>query len=333
MKRHAIVLLACAFALGGCVSPQKLKDQQALTQTQQKRADGLEKDLGSAKTESAMCKKDLETAKASLAAEATTEAGLQIQVKTDADQLAALNTQMASVQKSNKDLQGSLEAKKGELSKKVADLIKEKDELSQKLATASSDLAAATARATTAEAAVAAKDKDLAQARDEKAAMEKAKADELAKVRQNYEDLTAGLKSEISAGAVTITQLKGKLTVNMVDRILFDPGQAEVRADGKKVLESVGKILAGVADKDIRIEGHTDNKPIGSELKNKYATNWELSTARATAVLRYLQDTAKVDGKHLVAAGYGEFRPVAPNDTPEQRALNRRIEIVLVPRD
>ena len=120
---------------------------------------------------------------------------------------------------------------------------------------------------------------------------------------------------------------------NHYNRILFDSGQADVRADGQKVLEKVGKILTTVADKDIRIEGHTDNKPIVGDLKNKYATNWELSTARATAVLRYLQDVAKVDGKHLVAAGYGEFRPVAPNDTPEQRALNRRIEIVLVPRD
>jgi chemotaxis protein MotB len=119
----------------------------------------------------------------------------------------------------------------------------------------------------------------------------------------------------------------------MVDRILFDSGQAEVRSDGKKVLEKVGQVLAGVADKDIRIEGHTDNKPIVGDLKNKYATNWELSTARATAVLRHLQDTVKLDGKTLVAAGYGEFRPVSPNDTPEHRALNRRIEIVLVPRD
>ena len=99
------------------------------------------------------------------------------------------------------------------------------------------------------------------------------------------------------------------------------------------MLQKVGQVLAAVADKDIRIEGHTDNKPIVGDLIKKYATNWELSTARATAVLRYLQDNAKVDGKHLVAAGYGEFRPVSPNDTPEQRALNRRIEIVLVPRD
>jgi chemotaxis protein MotB len=326
MKRQTIFVLACAFVLGGCTTMTKLKDQQSQTLAQQKRADQLRKDLDAAKAA-------LAAADASAKKAASTQADLSAQLKAGADQLASLNTQltslntqMASVQQSNKDLTQSLDAKKGELAKKVADLIKEKDELSQKLAAASNDLAAATARATTAEAA-------LAQARDEKAALEKAKEDELAKVKQNYDNLTAGLKSEIAAGAVTITQLKGKLTVNMVDRILFDSGRAEVRPDGEKVLEKVGKVLAGVADKDIRIEGHTDNKPIAGDLRNKYATNWELSTARATAVLRYLQDVAKIDGKRLVAAGYGEFRPVSPNDTAEQRALNRRIEIVLVPRD
>ncbi|MDD5628603.1 MAG: OmpA family protein [Elusimicrobia bacterium] len=316
MKRHLVAVLACAFVLGGCVSASKLKDQESQTAAQQKRADGLQKDLDSAKASAD------EAAKKA----ADTEAGLRSQLKAGADQLASLdtqqaslNTQLAQVQQSNKDLKESLDAKKGELSKKVSELIKDKDSLSQKLAAATAELAA--------------RDKELAQTRDEKAALEKAKEEELAKVKQNYDNLTSGLQSEIKAGQVTITQLKGKLTVNMVDRILFDSGQADVRADGKKVLQKVGSILAGVADKDIRIEGHTDNKPIVGDLKDKYATNWELSTARATAVLRYLQDTAKVDGSHMVAAGYGEFRPVSPNDTAENRALNRRIEIVLVPRE
>ena len=319
MKRHSLLILACALALGGCVSASKLKDQQAKTAAEQQRAETLQKDL--------------DAAKAAATKSAETEAGLGVQLKASADQLASLNTQLASLQSSNKDLQKSLKSNEDELSKKVADLIKEKDGISQKLANTSKDLAAATARATTAEAALVARDKDLIQARSEKAALETARAAELARVKENYDNLTASLKSEIAAGEVAITQLKGKLTVNMVDRILFDSGQAEVRADGKKVLEKVGKVLAGVTDKDIRIEGHTDNKPIVGDLKNKYATNWELSTARATAVLRHLADAARVDGKRMVAAGYGEFRPVSPNDTPENRALNRRIEIVLVPRD
>ena len=163
--------------------------------------------------------------------------------------------------------------------------------------------------------------------------LEAAKAAEVEKLKKSYEDMTAGLKSEISAGEIKITQLQGKLTVNLVDRILFDSGKAQVKEDGRKVLDKVGAVLNRVADKNIRIEGHTDNVPITTELRSKYPSNWELSTARATAVARYLQDHDKVDPARLVAAGYGEYHPVSPNNTPEGRALNRRIEIVLVPKE
>ena len=223
---------------------------------------------------------------------------LAAQLKAKADELAAL-------QKSNKDLQDSLDANKTQLSKKVSELIKERDELQKKLA-------------------------DAEQAR---AVLEKAKQDELDKVRKSYEDMTSGLKNEIAAGQVEITQLKGKLTVNMVDQILFYSGSADVKSDGKKVLDKVGEALNKIQDKDIRIEGHTDNKPLNASLREKFPSNCELSTARATSVARYLIDHANVDPKRLVSAGYGEFRPKATNDTAEGRAQNRRIEIVLVPRE
>jgi chemotaxis protein MotB len=219
--------------------------------------------------------------------------------------LKATADSLASAQISNADLQQSLAANKSTLSQKVAELIKDRDALAQK-----------------------ANDADAA-----RAAAEAAKAAELEKAKKSYEDLQAGLQSEIAAGEIKITQLQGKLTVNLVDRILFDSGKAEIKADGRKVLDKVGSILNTVQDKNIRIEGHTDNKPITGELLAKYPSNWELSTARATAVARYLQDQAQVDPAHLVAAGYGEFHPVASNDSAESRALNRRIEIVLVPRD
>ncbi len=223
-----------------------------------------------------------------------------------------LRAQAAALQKSNKELQESLEAKKGELSKKVAELIRERDGLIQR-----NDE----------------KEAELADLRKKLADAEAAKAAELAQVKKSYDELTAGLKSEIAAGEIQITELKGKLTVNLVDRILFDSGQAEVKRDGRKVLEKVGQLLNNVQDKNIRIEGHTDNKPISGDLKARYPSNWELSTARATAVARHLQEHAGVDARRLVAAGYGEYRPVAPNDTAESRALNRRIEIILVPRE
>jgi len=93
----------------------------------------------------------------------------------------------------------------------------------------------------------------------------------------------------------------------------------------------VVSILKDVKDKRIQIEGHTDNVPIVSALKKRFPTNWELSTARATEVVRYLQEQGGLDPKLLSATGYAEYQPVAANDTDEGKRKNRRIEIVLLP--
>lgn len=159
------------------------------------------------------------------------------------------------------------------------------------------------------------------------------KEKELANVKNTYENLVREMKTEIEKGDIKITQAVDRLTVNLVEKILFDSGKAEVKPEGLKILKRVGDILKGVTDKQIRIEGHTDNVKISSRLKDKYPTNWELSTSRATNVVRYLQDTVGVDPKMLFAAGFSEYRPVALNKTDEGKAQNRRIEIVLLPKD
>src|SRR6185369_233329 len=167
--------------------------------------------------------------------------------------------------------------------------------------------------------------------KEEIAGLQKAK-EEVQKASQTYEQLLDKMKSEISQGQVTISELKGKLTVNMVDAILFDSGKAEVKADGLAVLQKVVDILKTVKDKTIRIEGHTDNAQIRGALTNKYATNWELSAARAINVTRFLQKQG-LEPASLVAAAYGEHKPVSPNDSEEGKAKNRRIEIVLVAKE
>ncbi|MBI1819655.1 MAG: flagellar motor protein MotB, partial [Nitrospirae bacterium] len=134
-------------------------------------------------------------------------------------------------------------------------------------------------------------------------------------------------------GEIKVTQIRNRLSVNLVEKVLFDSGHAEVKAKGKEILKRVGDILSNVKDKEIRIEGYTDNIPIGESLRNQFPTNWELSTQRATNVLRFLQEGAAVDGNRLSAVGYGPFHPVANNDAPQGRAQNRRIEIVLAPLD
>ena len=161
---------------------------------------------------------------------------------------------------------------------------------------------------------------------------QKAREEKVREVSSTYEQLLEKMKSEIAKGQVTISELKGKLTVNMVDAILFDSGKAEVKREGLVVLGKVVEILKTVNDKAIRIEGHTDNVAINRSLAQRYPTNWELSAARAINVARYLEQQA-IAPDSLSAAAFGEFKPVADNATAEGRAKNRRIEIVLVPKD
>jgi chemotaxis protein MotB len=106
-----------------------------------------------------------------------------------------------------------------------------------------------------------------------------------------------------------------------------------VKPEGRAVLDRVAEILVKVEGKQIRIEGHTDDVPIGPGLMDRFPTNWELSTARATTVVRYLTEQGGLEAVKLSAAGYSQYRPVASNETPEGKARNRRIAIVLIPEE
>jgi len=176
------------------------------------------------------------------------------------------------------------------------------------------------------------KNRKVAELEGEKAALQKAQEEKVQKVSKTYEDLLEKMKGEISKGEVTISELKGKLTVNMVDAILFDSGKSEVKTEGLAVLQKVISILKNVTDKTIRVEGHTDNVQILGALAKKFPTNWELSAARAINVARFLQEQG-IDPAVLSAVAYGEYKPVASNDTPEGKQKNRRIEIILVPKE
>jgi chemotaxis protein MotB len=166
----------------------------------------------------------------------------------------------------------------------------------------------------------------------ENASLAKAREEQVQKVSSSYESLLEKMKSEISQGQVAISERKGKLTVTMVDSILFDAGKAEVKKGGIEILGKVVSILKDMSDKSIRIEGHTDTMQISRASAQRYPTNWELSAARAVNVARFLQDQG-IDPGNLSAVAYGEWKPVATNDTAEGKAKNRRIEIILVPKE
>ena len=160
------------------------------------------------------------------------------------------------------------------------------------------------------------------------AAIEKLSAENKSAV-QTQQSLEDEMRKALESREVTISELRGKLTVNILDRILFDSGEAELKAEGQRILEKIAGVLAQHTNRQVHIIGHTDDVPI----HRKFASNWELSTARATAAVRFLQERAGVNPRLLGALGYGEFHPIAPNTTAEGRAKNRRIEVVILPLD
>jgi len=177
--------------------------------------------------------------------------------------------------------------------------------------------------------ATAAAEANLQKARDE---LKQAKEDLVRSASQQTEDqkLLEKLKKEIGAGGAEVADAGGQITVTMVDKILFRSGQAELTPAGQDVLRKLGGVLAGV-DKLIEVGGHADNMPVESDIKELYPTNWELSAARATNVVRFLVEEVAIKPRRLKASGFGSFRPVASNATEKGRAKNRRIEILLLP--
>ena len=157
------------------------------------------------------------------------------------------------------------------------------------------------------------------------------KETEIAQLRSTYDTLVNAMKAEISQGQIQITRLADRLSVSMVDKILFPSGEAGITADGYRVLRRVGNVLKTTEGKVIRVEGHTDNVVISSRLKGTFPTNWELSTARASNVVRFLQDSVGIAPERLQAVGLSQYHPVASNETVRGRSQNRRIEIALLP--
>lgn len=243
--------------------------------------------------------------------------------------VAELNSAKKTCAERERDLQGELESSKATLAK----LTKERDNLQRQLNDTTALAGELKARLEklgqnvdqlTSEKGQLSAGLNDAKVRLEELRKQKAAAEATA---ATFRGLVQRLKAMIDAGTIKVTIRNGRMLLALPNDVLFDSGKTALKEEGKAALVQVAQALATITDRRFIVAGHTDNVPIKTA---RFPSNWELSTARAVEVTRLLVE----DGMRpqvLSAAGYGEFDPVAANDTAENKALNRRIEIVLEP--
>ncbi len=137
------------------------------------------------------------------------------------------------------------------------------------------------------------------------------------------------MRAEIDHGDILVRNANGELSVELTDQILFASGDSNLSPRGRAVLRRVAETLATLEDQVIQVSGHTDSTPVSERIAERFPTNWELSTTRATNVVRFLSEECGVPPARLFAAGFSEHRPAASNDSAAGRRRNRRIELTL----
>jgi chemotaxis protein MotB len=155
--------------------------------------------------------------------------------------------------------------------------------------------------------------------------MQKAKATD-----QVQQMITETVEKVVRSEGVTVTRLDERLRIMVPDTLLFSSGSAQISEAGQGIILAVARRLADIAG-PVEVQGHTDDRPIKGKLSGRFPTNWELSTARATAVVRLMEEQGGIDSSRLSGAGLSMHRPIASNDTEAGRSRNRRIEIVVTP--
>jgi chemotaxis protein MotB len=157
----------------------------------------------------------------------------------------------------------------------------------------------------------------------------KTQKEELERMENQAKEFEKKLAEEIKKGEITLKRFHDKLILNINEKICFDSGSAELKKDVKPALDKITGILSDYPENRIIVEGNTDNVPIHT---SRFRDNWELSTERALSVLNYILGNKKLNPVRFSVTGYGEYNPIVPNDTPANRLLNRRVDIVVVPR-
>lgn len=242
-------------------------------------------------------------------------------LKAERDKLLA---DFTASDKNLKTLQASYNALEKDSNEALTANINKNRELLAKLEAKEKSMAAEQERLNKLKAELDASSKRLSELEDYIAAKE-------ASMKKLKETLSKSLKAFEGKG-LTVEQRNGKVYVSMENKLLFGTGSWAVGAEGKTAVVAVGKVLADNPDISVLIEGHTDDDKILGNIGGGIENNWDLSTKRATAIVNILSENKGVKKDNLTAAGRGEFAPLMSNDTPEGKAKNRRIEIILTPK-
>lgn len=228
-------------------------------------------------------------------------------------------TTLAQTQRNKAEMEAELTGQIETLEARIAALEDDKAALESELAQARGDLEVYGSRAGSLEDALQASREELDYLRRARQQTEER--------LQVFRDLASQLAGMVEAGQLSVSIREGRMVINLADDILFDSGRTDIKADGQAALQDLAEVLQDLSDRQFLVAGHTDNIPIR---RGTFGSNWELSTARAVQVVQFLQENG-VPPQNLAAAGYGEYDPIASNEEAETRALNRRIEIILMP--
>jgi chemotaxis protein MotB len=233
---------------------------------------------------------------------------MKTEIATRDEKITTLEAALAAEQQKVTDLEG-----------RIAALETEKARLEKDLSDTNAEKAALVKDRSKLQASVAEMEQALTELQARKAAAEQRVAE--------FKDLLKRFEALIREGRLRVKIVDGRMVVELPTDILFASGKADLSPEGKTALTEVGKVLGTIPERSFQVEGHTDNVPIATD---RFPSNWELASARAITVVRTLMD-AGVPAGRISAASYADNRPAAPNDTPEGKAANRRIEIVVVP--
>ncbi len=300
-RRNVLLLFIICFTLASCVSSKKYSELEARERGVQSRLNNCDKERSALKEENASLQNKLNSASEKITDLTGENAKLLTDLSSTQDSYSTLQDEFSKMQ----------ELYKNQLKGKNVDLEKARDEYlaaSKELEKRSAELSEKEKRLTELENILSSKEKETEQ------------------LKKKITDALLGFEGK----GLSIYVKNGKVYVSMEEKLLFASGSWEIAAEGKKALKEVAKVLESNPDINVMIEGHTDNVPYKG--RNDVKDNWDLSVMRSTSVVKMLLSDSQIDPKRISASGRGEFLPVQENNSVENKAKNRRTEIILTPK-